>query len=152
MDSQFQAVVGSEIAVSAAAPATHDASGFGALTFTDIDTVGQLGEIGPTDGLVTFTPVNDGITQKAQGNRNYGSQALQMAYTTTTDPGVAILETAHAARASVSVKETLPDGAIRYYQAKCMGVREVRGAAETVLGLATTLEITTSIVKVDAPS
>lgn len=152
MTTQFIASALTEIAVSAAAPATHDAAGFVALTFTPIELASDGGEIGPTDALVTFTPLKDPTTQKAQGSRNYGSQAVNMAYSTENDAGVAILEVAHAARTPVSVKATLPDGAIRYYRASCMGVREIIGGADVVLGLATTLEITTSIVKVAAPS
>lgn len=152
MTTQFITAATTALAVSAAAPVTHDAAGFVALTFTDIELVSEAGEVGPTDNLVTFTPLADPIVQKAQGSRNYGSQALNMAYSTETDAGVAILETAHDARATVSVKMTLPDGAIRYYLAKCMGVREIIGGADAVLGLQSTLEITSSIVKVDAPS
>ena len=151
-DNQFITAAGTTIAVSAALPATADASGYEALSYTNINLASEAGEVGPQDNLVTFTPLADPVVQKAQGSRNYGSQALNAAYETETDAGVAILETAHAARANVSVKMTLPDGAVRYYQAKCMGVREVFGGADAVLGLQTTLEITTAVVKVAAPS
>lgn len=149
--STFLAAAGTTIAVSASDPATFDAAGYGALTYTSIDLASEAGEVGPQDNLVTFTPLSDSVVQKAQGSRNYGSQPLNAAYSTEGDAGIAILETAHAARNSVSVEMTLPDGAKRYYQAKCMGVREIFGGADTVLGLQTTLEITTEVIKVAAP-
>tara|TARA_R110000782_G_C14819221_1_gene413865 strand:- start:20415 stop:20876 length:462 start_codon:yes stop_codon:yes gene_type:complete len=152
MTTQFIAAAGSALAVSAALPATDDEAGYGALTYTAIELASDLGEFGPTDALVTFTPITDAVVQKAQGSRNYGSQEVQMAYSTEDDAGVAILDAAHAARASVSCKMTLPDGAVRFYKTKCMGVREIIGGADTVIGLATTLEITSALVKVAAPS
>jgi hypothetical protein len=152
MTTQFITAATTAIAVSAAAPATHDAAGFAALTFTAISLASELGEFGPTDNLVTYTPLSDPTIQKAQGSRNYGSLPISAAYTTIADAGIAILETAHSSRANVSCKVTMPDGAIRYFQAACMGVREIVGGADAVLGLATTLEITTSVVKVAAPS
>lgn len=151
MTTQFISAATTTLAVSAAAPATFDDTGYAALTYTDFELVSEAGEVGPTDNLVTFTPLADPTVQKAQGSRNNGSQALNLAYSTIADAGVAILETAHAARARVSVKMTLPDGAVRYYQAVCMGVREVIGGADAVLGLQTTLEITSDVVKVAAP-
>jgi hypothetical protein len=152
MTTQFISAATTAISVSAATPATFDEAGYAALSYTEIELVSEAGEVGPTDNLVTFTPLADPTVQKAQGSRNYGSQALNMAYSTVTDAGVAILETANAARARVSVKMTLPDGAVRYYQAVCMGVREIIGGADAVIGLQSTLEITSAVVKVDAPS
>ncbi len=148
MTTQFMASAGTGISVSAATPVTQDAAGYVALSWTDIELASELGEFGPTDALVTYIPLIDPTVQKAQGSRNYGSVTLTAAYTTAVDAGIAILETAHAARAKPSVRVTYPDGAIRYFQVACMGVKEIVGGADSVLGLSTALEITTAIVKV----
>lgn len=152
MSTDFMTTVGTEIAVSAAAPATHDATGFGALTYTDIDVVGEFGEIGANDSPVTFVPAGTGDTEKANGPKDYGSEVLTMKYTTTPDAGVAILKAAHSASSKVSVKKTLPDGAIIYYRSICSGVRVITGGAGTPIGLATALPISGKPVEVDAPS
>lgn len=152
MSTDFMPTVGTEIAFSAAAPATNDSTGFAALTYTDSDVVGEFGETGANDSPVTFVPAGTGDTEKAQGATDYGSENLNMKYTTAEDAGVAILKAAHAARSKVSVKKTLPDGAIIYYRANCMGVRTVTGGANTPIGLATTLAISGKPVYVDAPS
>ena len=146
---EFMTPAGSEMAVSAALPATEDVAGYEALNFTDLPIASEFGEFGPTDNIVTFIPVQGSAVQKAQGSRDFGAQTVPFAYVRG-DAGIAILETAWESRAKLSVRTTLPNGDIRYYQAVCDGVREQVGAADTVLGMTTTLHITSQVIKDDA--
>lgn len=152
MSVTFYASAGATLEVSAGEPATQDETGYAALSYTQVASLVTMGEVGPTYSTVTVVPLETGVVEKAAGQVDYGQQEITMKYTPTPDAGVAILKTAAANRAFISVKETLPDGAVNYYQAFCNGVRQTRGGADVVIGYATTLPITTAIVEVAAPS
>lgn len=150
MATDFLTPAGSEMAVSASIPATFDVAGYEAITsWEDLPIASDFGEVGPTDNIVTFIPVQGSAVQKAQGSRDFGQQAIPFAYVSG-DAGIGVLETAHAARNEISCRLTLPNGDIRYYQAVCDGIREQVGGADSVLGMATTLHIRSSVVKDDA--
>jgi hypothetical protein len=140
---------GTKLAVSIAAPATNNAAGYGALTFTEVTGVEKIGPIGATYNKVEFTPLR-GPKQKHKGSRDNGALAPSMAHDED-DAGQAIVRTASSSDALLSWEVTYPNGEIRYFRGRVFGYPENVDGADTILMAAPTIEIDTDIVKVPAP-
>lgn len=142
---------GSVLAVSASAPATEDAAGYAALTYTEVANVSNLGDIGASFNKVEFQPLN-GPKLKLKGSRDEGMINPSIALDDD-DAGQALLRTASEDNtgAYVSVKITLPSGAVRYFQGPVFGMPESIGTADDVITAAPTLEANTAVVRVAAP-
>lgn len=119
MSESFRSI-GTTLAVSAAAPATYDATGYAALTFTAVGGVSSVGEFGASFEQVTHIDLDDGETQKDYGAKNAGDPAVVYRIIPS-DAGQAILATAEDNLAKISVKVTRPNGLIQYAQAIVQG-------------------------------
>jgi len=142
---------GTVLAVSASAPATEDASGYAALTYTEVSNVSNLGDIGASFNKVEFQPLN-GPKLKLKGSRDEGMINPTIALDDG-DAGQAILQTASddSENTYVSVKITLPGGAIRYFQGPVFGMPESIGTADDIVTAAPTIEANTPVIRVAAP-
>jgi hypothetical protein len=138
---------GSTLGVSATLPATNDAAGFGALTFTNVGEITNLGEFGKVYNLVSFVDIGNRRTRKLKGSYNNGSMQLQMARDTS-DAGQQELLTALASDASYAFCVTLQNGTKEYFTAKVMDYKTNLGGVDTVSAASTTLEIDSDIVEV----
>lgn len=140
---------GTAIAMSAAAPATEDAAGYAALTYTEIGQVEQIGAIGATTEVITFQPLK-GAAQKHKGGTNFGSIQPALAHDDS-DAGQTLLRTAAEDLTDLySFKVTYPDGATRYFQGRVFGYPETVQGATSMLMANPTIEISTKIIKVEA--
>lgn len=142
---------GTALAISAAAPATQDAAGYAALTWTEIGEIEKIGAIGANTNKVEFQPLK-GPKQKHKGSTDYGSLQPTLAHDDE-DAGQSILRTASDPdnHDKYAFKATYPDGAIRYWQGRVFGYPEQVEGADTIIMAAPTVEIDTKIVKVAAP-
>lgn len=141
---------GSMLAISATLPATQDAAGFAALTFSNIGLVDKIGPMGASYGQTTFQPlVGPELTIK--GGAKYG--AINPSYAADSeDAGQALMATASEEQiADYAFRLTRPDGSIRYFLGKVFGVPEDIGTAETVIMVNPIVAINTKPVNVDAP-
>lgn len=145
--------VGTIVSVSANAPATYDATGFAALTWSACGELAELPAFGAEAALATHTPLKTGIVAKRRGSLNYGSVTLTMALSSD-DAGQAILQTKGEASAGsaaqVSVKVALVNGDIQYFTAQVMSYKTNVGNADAITMAEVTLEIDNSVVKVAA--
>lgn len=145
--------VGTIVSVSASAPATYDATGFAALTWSACGELADLPAFGAEAALATHTPLKTGIVAKRRGSLNYGSVTLTMALSEV-DAGQGILQTKGSAAAgqsaSVSVKVALVNGDIQYFTAQVMSFKTNVGNADAITMAEVTLEIDNSVVKVSA--
>lgn len=143
--------VGTIVSVSATAPATYDATGFAALTWSICGELADLPSFGSEAALATHTPLRTGIVAKRRGSLNYGSVTLTMALSDF-DAGQTILSTKGGAvagvSASVSVKVALVNGDIQYFTAQVMSFKTNVGNADAITMAEVTLEIDNSVVKV----
>lgn len=140
---------GTTIAVSAALPATYDAAGYVALTYTTIGEVTDIPEFGASRELVTHNAVGTIDTIKRKGSRNNGSVALNIA-SDEDDAGQALLEAGEADDASYSFKVTFQTGAIKYFTAQVMSFTTIIGSVNSIVSVSAMLEIDSAIVKVAA--
>jgi hypothetical protein len=143
--------VGTVVSVSTTAPATYDAAGFGALTFSPCGELAELPSFGAEAALATHTPLATGIVAKRRGSLNYGSVALTMAVSDA-DTGQTVLQDAAEAGAGadalVSVKVVLVNGEIQYFTSQVMSYKVNVGNADAITMAEVTLEIDNSIIKV----
>ncbi len=138
---------GSTLAISAAAPASEDAAGYNALTWTNIGEITELGEVGATSNLITHNPVADKITRKLKGSRNFGSMNLSMARDTG-DAGQTLLRAAAAADGLYSFRLTLQNGAKLYFRALTMSAVTSVSGVDSITALTANLELSSAIVEV----
>lgn len=148
--SDIRTSAGSKFYVTAASPATYDAAGFAALTFTEVQYVSNMGEFGGVNNLVTFNPLATRITVKRKGARSEGSIPLEMARVPT-DPGQALLVAASNSDLSYSYKVEVQDGTIFYFSAQCMSYTNNVGGVDDIFMATATLEIDNTIIEVAAP-
>jgi hypothetical protein len=143
---------GSALAISAAAPATQDAAGYGALAFTEVGQIEKIGALGPVFAKVEFQPLK-GPKQKHKGSRDNGSLSPMLAHDES-DAGQTLLRTAADDKTSklYSFMVTYATGAKRYFQGRVFGYPENTDGADSILTAAPTIEIETDIVKVAAPA
>lgn len=139
-------VAGTALAISAAAPATPDATGYAALTYTEIGNIEQIGTIGAAFAKVEFQPLK-GPKQKHKGSVDYGSLQPSLAVDDG-DAGQTLLRAAAASNNLYSFKVTLPDASIRYFRGRTFGYPENIQGADSILMANPTVEIDTAIVKV----
>jgi hypothetical protein len=149
----IQTSLGATWEISAAAPATEDATGYAALSYTQVKEVQNLGAIGPTFEDVTFVPLEDGVTQHRKGAVDYGQLQVTMAVDTD-DPGQALVASGvdGAEKSTVfSHKITLGDGAVRYFRGQIYSNPETVGDASTMILSEVMVMVSSTPVKVAAP-
>lgn len=141
-DSLAFSSIGSTIAVTATAPATLDAAGFGALTYTTVAEVTDIGVFGKTVSKVTHVPLSTGVTIKRKGVIDAGTITLKMARAPT-DAGQTVLLAALDSTATYSFCVTLQNGTKLYFLALVMSYTTTVGAAGSITAADTSLDITT---------
>ena len=145
-----QTAAGSALAISAVSPATQDATGYNALTFTEINQVEKLGSFGASFAKVEFQPLK-GAKQKYKGSADYGALQPSIAIDNL-DAGQTILQTASddETQKLYSFRVTYQDGAKRYFQGRSFGSPETADGADSMLMATPTIEICTKVIKVAA--
>lgn len=138
--------IGAVIAVSAAAPATIDSAGFGALTYTAVGRITEWGEVGDSAEDVTETTLA-GRTYHANGALDGGAVAFTILIDGT-DAGQTILKTKNNTNDEVSVKVTDPDGQITYFHGKVANLRDRQRTASTMKGMTGEFRVNSATVRV----
>jgi hypothetical protein len=119
---------GTCLSVSAAAPATHDATGFGALAWTQVGELESIGEFNITHAAVTFANLCSGKTSISKGAEEPVSVDVGVALDRD-DAGQALMTTARKSlTAVVSLKVAEANGDIVYFRAHVMSERITGGA------------------------
>ena len=141
--------IGGFLSVSAATPATFDADGYAALTWTEVGEASEIPEFGAAYSAVTFTSLKTGIENKFHGALNYGSITIPLGYDSA-DDGQIILLAALASKDEISFRESRSDGTVRYIMGKVMSFP--RGQSVGSVNMAScNIEFTRADVEVAAP-
>jgi hypothetical protein len=141
---------GSSLAISAGSPATQDATGYAALTFTEVAGIDKIGALGAQFAKVDFQPLK-GPKEKYKGSVDNGSLAPSMA-NNEDDAGQTLMRTAAADKTNkiFSFLVTYPTGAKRYFGGRVFGFPETTDGADSIQMATPTVEVCTEIVKVAA--
>lgn len=140
---------GTDISICANAPATYDAIGFAALTWTSIGEVTELGEFGRVYNIVKLNLLKDRRTVKRKGSYDDGTVAAQMARVPD-DAGQAILVAAVNSDSSYSIKVTLQDGTKFYFSAQISSYTTNVGNVDQITSATVNFEIDNNIIEVAA--
>jgi hypothetical protein len=139
--------VGSTLSISAGVPATFDAAGFGALSYTVIKELTDIGMIGGDTSIINHNPVNENTTYKLKGSRDPGQLAIKGAYAPT-DPGQILVKAADASNAFYALKMVLQNGTIFYTQALITGFKVGVGGQSQITGMEVNAALSGSLVTV----
>jgi len=149
--------IGSTLYASAALPATNDAAGFEALTWTKVNKNTTLPTFGFTHALTTADPLESGITEKVKG-MGVGQASDIACELVDADAGQAILRTtSRDAAGNMSFKVGFGSGAanvlvtgdeVIYAQGITHSYREVEGNGTTSRGFLSTFDQT--LVEINA--
>lgn len=133
--------------VSATLPATYDAAGYNALTWTEVNEVTTIPAYGATVELVTHQPLKTGVTEKYKGFKNYGSVAAEAAYESA-DAGQDILRANVNAFTNIAIKIQYQDGSIDYTAGQVFSSTKAAGSANSIVATSFQLEFNKPIVEV----
>lgn len=142
--------IGSTMAFCASAPATFDAAGYAALTWTLWDEVTNLGDIGPVAEVLKYNTVGTGKVHKRVGPVDEGSQSMEAAFDSA-NAGQILVKAAQKNRTTLYCRESLSSGDIFYYPSIVPSAPIKVGDASAITMLAPVLEITGDFIEVDKP-
>ena len=111
---EVQTSAGTIVSVSAGIPATFDAAGFAALTYTQVGKVDNAGNLGASIAPVTFTPIDTAVEDSFHGVKSLGDTTVTAALVGG-DAGQIIVNTAYTNKTVVSFKYELFDGDVIYF-------------------------------------
>lgn len=134
---------GSTLKLSAGVPATFNAAGYNALSYTTVGEVTDLGEFGREFALVTHNAIDTRSTQKFKGSFNEGSLTVQLGLDTD-DAGQILAKTASLSDSLYSVLITTQNLDKYYFQARVMSFKVSVASVDSITTATMMLEITTS--------
>lgn len=134
---------GTTFKLSAGVPATFNAAGYEALTYTLVGEITDFGEFGREYSLVTHNPVSTRATQKFKGSFNEGAMTLQLGLDTD-DAGQILCKQAVASDANYAVEVTTQNGDKYYFQCQVMSFKVGIGDVNRITSATIQIEITTS--------
>ena len=140
---------GTTIGISSTLPATYDASGYGALSYSAVGEVTDLGEFGREYALVTHNPLGARRTVKRKGSYNDGQVAMTVARVPS-DTGQTDIITALDSDDPVAFEIVLQDGTTLYFAGVVMSYTTNVGSVDQITSASVMIEITTDIVEVAA--
>lgn len=120
-------------AISAVLPATHDITGFEALTFTNIGEVIDGGSAGKSFNKVDYSPLASGEVLSLKGSFTQGTRDLQLGLDVT-DAGQIIVISALDSFVSHAFKITFQDGSVIYYTATVDSYTTDIGTIDSIVG------------------
>ena len=139
--------IGTAVSVVAALPATYDAAGYAALTWTGV--IGQLvqfGELGDQSSDISVTTLA-GRALHTNGALDGGEVAFTYVFSSA-DAGQVILRANSNNNVGVSVRVTDPDGQVSYAAGVVSGVRDAERSDGNYKGQSGSLRINTATVRV----
>ena len=137
------AAAGSAIYGSTAMPATHDATGFAALTWTEVGNLIDAGSgFGKQTNTTNFEPLAKKEIEQIPTNYNSGTPQIVYAYDLEgTDSGQAIVLAAAESEDYHSIKLVLSNGDIVYFKARVMGAPLNVGTVGNIVQYQSTLSV-----------
>lgn len=138
---------GSTISLSATLPATYDATGYNALTWTTVGEVTDLGEAGKTFNTVNHSPIGSRRMIKLKGLYNNGSLQIQFGRDFS-DAGQTAFQAARDVDTPYAFRIVLQSGKKLYFTGLVMDFKYKMGSAETVTAGSSTIELVQDIIEV----
>lgn len=141
--------VGTTLAIAAAAPATPDAAGFGALTWKEIGELDSIGDIVVSNEIQSRVPLKTGVTTKTKGATTFEPFTVQGAWASG-DVGQSELKNARESTTAYSYKISFADGSKEYGRALVTSRGKNVGDSNAFTGFSATFEPTGASIEVPA--
>ena len=138
--------IGATLGVSVAVPATVDAAGFGALTYTAVGAMISIGETGDESEDITI-PLLAGRTLHVNGAKDGGSRDFAYQYEIA-DAGQILLRANTNNNTDVSFRITDPDGKIEYFYGRVAGAKRSERTSSAYKGEKGQLRVNSNVVTV----
>lgn len=137
---------GTKLYVCPDAPASIDASDYAALSWTLVEGVDAIPDIGPSRTTITFDDLGSGTILKSRGSEDPGEPSLSLA-DDPTDPGQVLLKAAYDAASgtaaeTVSIRIVDAAAKVTYAQSKVSAWQANYGGSNEIIRRNTTLLIT----------
>lgn len=143
----IQTTAGATFKLSAGVPATFDAAGFAALTYTLIGEVTDMGGVGKTYNIVNHNPISNRRTRKLKGSYDPGDITLQYARDFA-DAGQDLLYAASNSDSPYAVEITLQDGSKMYFTALVASYKTTMGSVDQIVAGEALLTLQTDVIEV----
>ena len=137
--------IGSTISCVVGVPATVDAAGFGALSYTVIGKVASWPPVGDTSAKIEVELL-DGRKEYVAGIKDGGSGEFKLRYDS--DAGQTILVANSNLNVEISFKILHPDGKIAYQYGKVSDVRDLPLEPGSYKGFTGTVSINSATIRV----
>ena len=122
---------GTTFSISAGVPATYDAAGFGALSYTTVGELTSMGDRGQTFEDVSYAVLKDRATKHLKGTSDQPESEIEMAINRG-DAGQILMKAAAKSDAQYSYKVLYSNGEIDYFQALSYSFVVVGGDANAI--------------------
>lgn len=139
-------VAGTVLKVSAAAPATYDATGFAAVVYSTVGEITDMGSLGKTYTVINHNPVNTRSTYKYKGSYDNGSLQLKLAKAVT-DVGQVVLKASLNSDADYTFQIVFPDASKMYFVGKVSAFTTMIGTVNNILGADAKVEVSGDIIE-----
>lgn len=137
-ESNVYTAAGTQFAVSASLPATHDIFGFEALTFTDIGEIVDGGSAGKTYNKVDHSPLGNREVLSLKGSFSQGNRDLELGRDLL-DAGQALLLQGLDSDSAYSFRITFQNGDIIYVTATIDSYTDNIGTIDSIVGASVSL-------------
>lgn len=135
-----ETMAGTRLAISAGVPATYDATGYSALTYSSIGEITDIGTHGKTHAEIKLNTLGSAGVQKFKGSYDLGNKSVKLAVSTA-DAGQVILYTALGSYANFAFKQTYQNGDVEYFSAKVMSIVNEGTTTDSMRALAVGIAI-----------
>lgn len=144
------------ISTSTTEPATYDAAGYAALTYSQICPLQSIGAFGTTFESVTFDDICTGLRTKIKGINDNGEMEVVAGFDdTNAGQGYAVTAAKDTSTANYHFKITMPNkqnatgtDSVFYFSGKVMSATTTPGAASDIVTRTFNIGINTEIVEV----
>ena len=137
--------IGTKFYICADTPLTYDATGYGALTFTQIRGMRSIDDIGEKYDTVDFNTIGNIRRQKRVGK---ATNTIQIEIIKITDAGQDLLKASFSNGSTSSYKVIAADGAIYYFTADCNYIMQNPGNKSSIADIKGTLDINSNLLQV----
>lgn len=141
---------GSCLAISAIVAATKDQAGYEALTFTDSNEVTSFGSVGPTNNVIKYDTVCDGLVNKRMGTTDNGNMQATIAWDTKNGAQIIFWAKVHD-KTKFSVRITLSSGDVIYFDAYVSSMPVDLGGSGDIIRSGINLEVDSPLTLVGRP-
>ena len=146
----FETAAGTVLKCATGVPATFDASGYGAVTYTNIGEITNAGEfVGKVYNLVTHSPLSSRGVKKGKGSYNNGQVSPDIAFDFADAGQVLLTAAADAdddATATLTFELTTQSGHVVYFQGLVMSNPMTVGENDSVVMGKPMIEVTDKAV------